>query len=1691
MVLRNPLKPDIEPKEKNDGSLRPRSAQNRAPSNCPNPARAVNNREDVAKEDFKVHVGGGNMMSYRWVTRAVAEPNYDGSVLAAMEALYTSQRAMGMQAAQQEPFFFIVMPGLFMTLDSMERCLGGMLEHNNRGKLLLIGSLGLPGTQWADGEVLDAKKQAHGLSILLAQLMERGELRVNPRSCVVLAGFGAGANAVLQFAGTFLLDNSFAALRDATRFLAVINPFPVSQSSKCDIRHIKSQLQVLKRTLERGTHQEQLQSVVAAMFSAEYVEKSGHESVLKAFWLTRQGLELPEVKRPKSGPNVSGGLRHDQHHGKKSTEGKVGVLECIDGLLHGATLGTWGGTIDVPVLLLTSTRDHLGSSTQIKLGSLLGAQDVDSLSKLVSGNKTCRIMVFPVPAGRELLQEAPVRTLQILLGALHAAQAQPIATRLQKKTSEEDILDLIDVCDVRARSPSIASKMSALSEWVGPDQAKSLNAYAHHGGVKTIRREVTEKAPAPSCQRAHDRGCPKGRRARDFDTRTERAADRKAKTERLRRQQELERLERAKKKADDVLKQQEEGNCMQIEDGRSAEVDRHTRSLKAWASRIAGAKERACELMSSRDRSDQKVIEDQLFRDRAEQHIQRNNMFRERKMALLEQDREEGGETGVASNHIQDGRHDEIDFARDLCRNVVDQLSSLRKRMVTAMRVELLHREQLETFQSQYSKLETGLREAERLQRAYARRGFVTSVLGDASAQEVKDIDASVIRQHILLGTYQSVSRQRREVWELAVLHVQKLKIMIRATETELRKTLDGIRAHIAALRSEGRKKRASNESLAKMRATVESKTKEMKSQADLLTHEQSLLGSHSGSYFDSNIWHEGVPQRMSKSLFARDLQVKLESLKSRIGSNMQRLGVIDATLSRDIKEGRKVEANISKLGQIVRLSEDSIDPMAQKTVVQQLRAILDAEQDFKSDSASALGQSREKNIAQTIRNKASHQRRSEEKQWVGMDILINRALYSALSAVEHEELQLNDEYKTGFTSEDVARLLRLPLEIQLALPHLRSAAEIVAHKLLMAYTLEHGEEEFVRADEQSQDHIFFAPAARVRFACDSSPSQHSSCLERIHGVSTGESLHATPRGSTDSISLVNTMSEVALKHLDENDGEVAVRVGGQEIYRSESTPIRTRESRVHRFEIVNTPPTYFIDLKASWAVTITFTGCTDSRGFNQGRVSAVLRRPVCTAGLVASERECIGYAPHVRQRVNTGDQFYQAPGTIFIQHCPRRVPLAFGTYEVEVTALGPTEYSLVVLAGQCELCASLVDKRLEGARQLKVRLKHLEDEQRDTWEGVRLRERQYHVCNTLIEEARSECARCHKAIDELCEKLRPRDVGAIVGTLAIPSLADFVEPNKTPSRDSGTRSSSLMSESYFKRSPSSTTANSSSELSVAEQVQTWKEVAAIETEHMHWAYLLTTRCQEKSSVKKALQCLMKLRRDGGAEKGRLERKLEQMSAEIPIVVDALHGSNAAAELSMELNSSYLKGNNGCPSSTRGGYSQEIKLAVETPAGKTRQAFRTGGFGVLTSEQQRWIVKDQSMCPDQYEGLKQQHEEGCFAPERRIRKRIRQKHPTLDQYRFGQEELRRTLAEPSEDLNRKMYVRKLLHKFHDDHRLVDTNIPTACAETHGSSLAKRTRGKHHHHRTTIEKEWISIDKILNPTASRGHASILP
>lgn len=200
---------------------------------------------------------------------------------------------------------------------------------------------------------------------------------------------------------------------------------------------------------------------------------------------------------------------------------------------------------------------------------------MDSLFKLVSGNKHRRIKVYPVQAGREILQEAPVRTLEILLGAIHAAQAQPIVACPAGTTTYPEGSAFEDyVLDVVADSPAVGSPSSLLGS--GGDLGEHTQVEPPMGGAKETGGSKCMDGPLSARdERSCDPPSPKGRRAREFDARKERAAERKAKSERLKRQQELNRLKRAKMEENEIMKQHQECLSMQEEDERSSAVDQH------------------------------------------------------------------------------------------------------------------------------------------------------------------------------------------------------------------------------------------------------------------------------------------------------------------------------------------------------------------------------------------------------------------------------------------------------------------------------------------------------------------------------------------------------------------------------------------------------------------------------------------------------------------------------------------------------------------------------------------------------------------------------------------------------------------------------------------------------------------------------------------------------------------------------------------------------------------------------------------------------------------------------------------------------------------------------------------------------------------------------------------------------------
>lgn len=357
-------------------------------------------------------------------------------------------------------------------------------------------------------------------------------------------------------------------------------------------------------------------------------------------------------------------------------------------------------------------------------------------------------------------------------------------------------------------------------------------------------------------------------------------------------------------------------------------------------------------------------------------------------------------------------------------------------------------------------------------------------------------------------------------------------------------------------------------------------------------------------------------------------------------------------------------------------------------------------------------------------------------------------------------------------------------------------------------------------------------------------------------------------------------------------------------------------------------------------------------------------------------------------------------------------------------------------------------------------------------------------MCRGLIEEAASECLRCQKGVDDLRKSLYPIDVG--VGG-AIVALSRTVISEQKLNSESGVTSRTTSSLSTSARSVSfSNTENTTAvrtangpKLPEKEQQEIWGEIAAIEIEQMHWERLFTTRSQEKESVKKVLQFLLKFRRDGRAEKDHLQAQIRQIAAEIPSVVLAMHGPIEAARVSKELNKKPYH-NHKCLVDT-----SPLITSFETPASTTRCNFERYGWETLNLEEQQWVTLDQAMNPEQYTWLQERQKIETKSKANQefkvdVHKKPR-KTPAVARCHIGHDEILRILSEPFEDLNyNERHIHKLLKKFHDDPDRITERL-----EEHHTDLiqtSRKVRQTEEGSRTNDEQEWISLDKIINPQA---------
>lgn len=380
----------------------------------------------------------------------------------------------------------------------------------------------------------------------------------------------------------------------------------------------------------------------------------------------------------------------------------------------------------------------------------------------------------------------------------------------------------------------------------------------------------------------------------------------------------------------------------------------------------------------------------------------------------------------------------------------------------------------------------------------------------------------------------------------------------------------------------------------------------------------------------------------------------------------------------------------------------------------------------------------------------------------------------------------------------------------------------------------------------------------------------------------------------------------------------------------------------------------------------------------------------------------------------------------------------------------------------------------LHPSRQ--ARLGQLNCTLRGTWESLRLREKQYNICSTLINEVQSEYDRYQENVDDLVEDLRQNEM-------------EFGSDERGQEHDNSNAGPRAHSESS--ESPSSTTPNTlqmdstsnstnsdSSKLPESKRAKTWDQFAALELQTMYWGRLLVIRCQERARAKKSINQLMELRRDYSAEKTTLSEKLRRLLAKLSAIVGTVKGPDTATEQMGEL-STNLGTRDGAQGSLALEASEKPTAPLISPAKTNRRDFERGDWTSLTIEEQQWVTMDQALHRENYPDMWQQSEQ---------EKSTMKRHASLaiERYRFYRDEPPRVPAESCENLNHEeVHMRKLRTKFHDDPKFPRrVNLQTT-TNHHDYMMTQCISSKDSSNRTVDERQWISRDRILNP-----HVSVL-
>lgn len=309
-------------------------------------------------------------------------------------------------------FTLVVVPDLFMTLESLKKNLEEILQSYPFSRLVFVGLPGSPNTMWRQGWTLNSDFNARCIAKLL-QHLEKEKRLGRPDDPMFLMGIGSGLVSLARFISLYLPELPW--LRRRIKSLVSVNGM---------LKHSKGYKQILRdlRSSMINASAFEFQELVSSLhFSDEFLKKNGTTKVLNRFWSTRTDLRSDDVTEENTG------------------SGYVGVLEQLRGLL--TTTDDYDGAeillTKMPIIVVQSTDDVFVNPRH---ATMFQQDSLPPERRLVQEFSDClkksAINVNWLKAGHEVLEERNAFMLGLISNIAKLCDLKPVKAVVSSNSFE-------------------------------------------------------------------------------------------------------------------------------------------------------------------------------------------------------------------------------------------------------------------------------------------------------------------------------------------------------------------------------------------------------------------------------------------------------------------------------------------------------------------------------------------------------------------------------------------------------------------------------------------------------------------------------------------------------------------------------------------------------------------------------------------------------------------------------------------------------------------------------------------------------------------------------------------------------------------------------------------------------------------------------------------------------------------------------------------------------------------------------------------------------------------------------------------------------------------------------------------------------------------------------------------------------